>query len=169
MGVEGVLDGQRVQPERCGHVVELARGGIGQPDPHEVVGLAGRGAQLRVVVDRAPQVHPRALAVDGAVDDHERQASATSLADVATVILVRHGRTSANVGGVLAGRTPGVRLDDTGMAQAERTAARLAAVPLVAVVSSPLERCRQTAQSIVRAQKAADGRPTAVRWPRTGA
>ena len=155
MGVEGVLDGQRVQSERCGHVVELARGGIGQPDPHEVVGLAGRGAQLRVVVDRALQVHPRALAVDGAVDDHERQASATSLADVATVILVRHGRTSANVGGVLAGRTPGVRLDDTGMAQAERTAARLAAVPLVAVVSSPLERCRQTAQSVVRAQTAA--------------
>jgi broad specificity phosphatase PhoE len=37
---------------------------------------------------------------------------------VATVILVRHGRTSANVGGVLAGRTPGVRLDETGVAQA---------------------------------------------------
>jgi probable phosphomutase (TIGR03848 family) len=74
---------------------------------------------------------------------------------VATVILVRHGRTSANVGGVLAGRTPGVRLDDTGVAQAERTAARLAPFPLAAVVSSPLERCRQTAQAIVRAQTAA--------------
>ena len=71
------------------------------------------------------------------------------------MILVRHGRTSANVGGVLAGRTPGVRLDDTGVAQAERTAARLAPVPLAAVVSSPLERCRQTAQAVVRAQTAA--------------
>ena len=56
---------------------------------------------------------------------------------------------------MLAGRTPGVRLDDTGVAQAERTAARLAPVPLAAVVSSPLERCRQTAQAIVRAQTAA--------------
>jgi probable phosphomutase (TIGR03848 family) len=74
---------------------------------------------------------------------------------VATVILVRHGRTSANVGGVLAGRTPGVRLDDAGVSQAERTAARLAPVPLAAVVSSPLERCKQTAQAVVRAQTAA--------------
>ena len=72
---------------------------------------------------------------------------------MATVILVRHGRTSANVSGVLAGRTPGVRLDETGLAQAERTAARLAAVPLSAVVSSPLERCKQTAQAVLRAQR----------------
>ncbi len=77
----------------------------------------------------------------------------TSLPDVATVILVRHGRTSANVSGVLAGRTPGVRLDETGLAQAGRTAARLAAVPLSAVVSSPLERCKQTAQAVLRAQR----------------
>jgi probable phosphomutase (TIGR03848 family) len=71
---------------------------------------------------------------------------------VATVILVRHGRTSANVSGVLAGRTPGVRLDETGVAQVGGTAARLAPVPLAAVVSSPLERCRQTAQAVARAQ-----------------
>ena len=30
---------------------------------------------------------------------------------MATVILVRHGRTTANASGVLAGRTPGVALD----------------------------------------------------------
>jgi len=76
---------------------------------------------------------------------------------VATVILVRHGRTTANTAGVLAGRTPGVRLDDTGTAQATRTAERLAAVPLVAVVTSPLERCRQTARAIVKVQ---EGAPT---------
>jgi probable phosphomutase (TIGR03848 family) len=72
---------------------------------------------------------------------------------VATVILVRHGRTTANTSGVLAGRTAGVRLDDTGVAQAERTAERLAVVPLVAVVTSPLERCRQTARAIAKAQE----------------
>jgi probable phosphomutase (TIGR03848 family) len=74
---------------------------------------------------------------------------------VATVILVRHGRTSANATGVLAGRTPGVRLDDTGIAQADKAAARLAVVPLAAVVSSPLERCKQTAQAITHAQASA--------------
>jgi probable phosphomutase (TIGR03848 family) len=74
---------------------------------------------------------------------------------MATVVLVRHGRTSANASGTLAGRTPGVRLDDTGTAQAERAGARLAAVPLAAIVSSPLERCRQTARLIARAHPAA--------------
>ncbi|MFC5176978.1 histidine phosphatase family protein [Nocardioides taihuensis] len=74
---------------------------------------------------------------------------------MATVVLVRHGRTSANASGTLAGRTPGVRLDDTGTAQAERAGARLAAVPLAAIVSSPLERCRQTARAIARAHPAA--------------
>jgi probable phosphomutase (TIGR03848 family) len=72
---------------------------------------------------------------------------------VATVILVRHGRTTANSSGVLAGRTPGVKLDEVGTAQAQRTAERLAVVPLVAVVSSPLERCRQTAKAILKAQE----------------
>ncbi len=76
---------------------------------------------------------------------------------MATVILVRHGRTTANATGVLAGRSAGVRLDAVGRGQAVRTAERLAAVPLVAVVSSPLERCRQTARVIVEHQ--ADGPP----------
>lgn len=73
---------------------------------------------------------------------------------MATVILVRHGRSSANTSGVLAGRSGGVRLDETGATQAQRAATRLAQVPLAAVVSSPLERCRQTARRIVDAQAA---------------
>lgn len=76
-----------------------------------------------------------------------------TLPRVATVILVRHGRTTANASGTLAGRTPGVKLDDVGTGQAERTAERLAVVPLVAVVTSPLERCRQTARAILKAQE----------------
>jgi probable phosphomutase (TIGR03848 family) len=70
---------------------------------------------------------------------------------MATVILVRHGRTTSNAAGTLAGRLPGVRLDDTGAGQAVRTGERLAVVPLAGVVSSPLERCRQTAKAIVKA------------------
>ncbi|GGC13801.1 MSMEG_4193 family putative phosphomutase [Cellulomonas carbonis] len=71
---------------------------------------------------------------------------------MATVLLVRHGRTSANTAGVLAGRAAGVRLDDVGRRQAERAAERIAAVPLVGVVSSPLERCRQTARALLERQ-----------------
>ena len=64
---------------------------------------------------------------------------------MATVLLVRHGRTSANASGVLAGWTPGVHLDEAGEAQARGLGERLAEVPLAAVVTSPLERTRETA------------------------
>lgn len=66
-----------------------------------------------------------------------------------TLLLVRHGRTTANASGVLAGWTPGVLLDETGRAQAEALASRLAPVPLTTVVTSPLERCRQTTDALV--------------------
>jgi probable phosphomutase (TIGR03848 family) len=68
---------------------------------------------------------------------------------VPTVLLVRHGRTAANAGGVLAGWTPGVGLDETGRGQAVRLAARMAALPLAAVVSSPLQRCLETAAELL--------------------
>jgi probable phosphomutase (TIGR03848 family) len=71
---------------------------------------------------------------------------------MATVLLVRHGRTTANISGVLAGRSAGVRLDDVGVEQAARAGDRLAAVPLTAVVTSPLERCRQTAKAVTDRQ-----------------
>jgi probable phosphomutase (TIGR03848 family) len=63
---------------------------------------------------------------------------------VTTLILLRHGRSAANATGVLAGRTPGVELDDTGRAQAEKLVERLAGVPLAELVSSPMLRCEQT-------------------------
>lgn len=62
---------------------------------------------------------------------------------MATVLLVRHGRTAANASGGLAGRSP-VELDEVGRGQAEALGQRLRAVPLAAVVTSPLPRCRQT-------------------------
>jgi 2,3-bisphosphoglycerate-dependent phosphoglycerate mutase len=65
---------------------------------------------------------------------------------MATVILARHGRTEANATGTLAGRSKGVRLDQRGVDQARAAAARLDGLPLAAVVTSPLERCRQTAR-----------------------
>ncbi|MEU9123762.1 histidine phosphatase family protein [Streptomyces sp. NPDC048506] len=69
-----------------------------------------------------------------------------------TLILVRHGRSTANTAGVLAGRTPGVALDERGAAQSAALPARLARVPLAAVVSSPLQRCRETVQPLLDAR-----------------
>ncbi|GAA4152745.1 MSMEG_4193 family putative phosphomutase [Actinomadura keratinilytica] len=64
-----------------------------------------------------------------------------------TLLLVRHGLT-ALTGPVLAGWTPEVHLDERGRGQARALAGRLAPVPLAAVVSSPLERCLETAEAI---------------------
>lgn len=66
-----------------------------------------------------------------------------------TVLLVRHGRTAANAGGLLAGRTPGVQLDEHGRGQAADLARRAAVLPLVRVVASPLERTVETAQALL--------------------
>jgi len=68
---------------------------------------------------------------------------------VTTVLLVRHGLT-ALTGPVLAGRTPGVDLDERGRTQAAAVAQRLAGVAVQAIVSSPLERCVQTAEFIAK-------------------
>ena len=69
-----------------------------------------------------------------------------------TCLLIRHGRTAANAQGVLAGTSPGVDLDDTGRDQAQQVAERLRGVRLAGLVSSPLERTRQTGEAIARVQ-----------------
>lgn len=70
-----------------------------------------------------------------------------------TLFLVRHGRSSANTAGVLAGRSEGVELDDTGREQARTAGARLAGVPLVAAVSSPITRCVQTTELLLEGRE----------------
>lgn len=67
-----------------------------------------------------------------------------------TVLLVRHGLT-ATTGELLTGWTPGVGLDERGRAQAKALGTRLALVPLDAIVTSPLDRCRQTVEEILAA------------------
>jgi probable phosphomutase (TIGR03848 family) len=73
---------------------------------------------------------------------------------MATVVLLRHGRTTANTAGILAGRSAGVHLDELGEQQAARAGERLGPVPLAAVVSSPLERCVETARAVAGRQPA---------------
>ena len=77
-----------------------------------------------------------------------------------TLLLVRHGLTAAT-GHSLTGRTPGVGLDARGRAQADALAARLRSVPLGAIVSSPVQRCAETAAAIA-AGRGQDGAPLAV-------
>jgi probable phosphomutase (TIGR03848 family) len=70
-----------------------------------------------------------------------------------TVILLRHGRSTSNTAGTLAGRSDGVELDDLGREQAERVVARLEVLPLAAIVRSPLLRCEQTVAPLAAARE----------------
>jgi probable phosphomutase (TIGR03848 family) len=72
---------------------------------------------------------------------------------MATLVLARHGRTTANATGVLAGRSKGVHLDERGLEQARTAGERLQGVRLAVAVTSPLERCRETAREMVRLQE----------------
>ncbi len=67
-----------------------------------------------------------------------------------TFHLIRHGDYSL-LGRVLAGRTSGYSLSEAGLAQAHSVAEALAFLPILAVVSSPLERTRETAEPIAEA------------------
>lgn len=68
-----------------------------------------------------------------------------------TLLLVRHGHTDA-AGKRLTGRAPGVHLNELGLRQAERLVERLDGVRIDTIVSSPLERCRETAAPLAKAR-----------------
>ena len=95
---------------------------------------------------------------------------------MSVVLIVRHGLTSST-GKALTGWLPGIELDDRGRAQASAVGARLAGVPLAAIISSPLERCVQTASIIAAAHgesaaadaAAADGQASACQAGRSHA
>jgi probable phosphoglycerate mutase len=66
------------------------------------------------------------------------------------LLLVRHGQSTYNVEGRLPGQLPGIPLTDEGRRQAHRAAVALSALPLSAIISSPLERAAETAEIIAR-------------------
>ena len=68
-----------------------------------------------------------------------------------TVILLRHGRSTSNTAGVLAGRSEGVDLDDKGREQAAGLIDRIGELSIRAVVSSPMLRCRRTIEPLAEA------------------
>ena len=68
-----------------------------------------------------------------------------------TVILLRHGRSTSNTAGILAGRSEGVDLDDKGREQAAGLIDRIGDLRIRAVVSSPMLRCRRTVEPLAAA------------------
>ena len=102
------------------------RTAVGSPGEHGAEGMGGTGRHRTGRGGRWPPTYD---------------------ASMTTVLLIRHGLT-ALTGSTLIGWTPGIHLDDRGRAQAQATAGRIRRVGLRAIVTSPLERCRETADAI---------------------
>ena len=64
------------------------------------------------------------------------------------LLLIRHGENDYSKTGRLAGRMPGVHLNERGRQQAEALGKALANAPITAVYASPLERAMETAEPI---------------------
>ncbi len=69
------------------------------------------------------------------------------------LLLIRHGENDFVKTGKLAGRLPGVHLNELGRQQAADLAKALAEVPLKAIYASPLERAVETAEPIAVGRK----------------
>ncbi len=67
-----------------------------------------------------------------------------------TLLFIRHGQTTWNVENILPGQLPGIALTETGREQATRLAEALKVLPITAVISSPLERARETATYVAQ-------------------
>jgi len=64
------------------------------------------------------------------------------------LILIRHGETHWNKDGLIQGGDSDIELNDTGLEQARRIAAFLENEPVIAILSSPLQRAIATAKVI---------------------
>jgi len=69
------------------------------------------------------------------------------------LLLIRHGENDYVKTGKMAGRLPGVHLNDRGQKQAQALSEALRDVPIKAIYSSPLERAMETASPIAESHK----------------
>ena len=69
------------------------------------------------------------------------------------LLLIRHGENEYVKTGKMAGRAPGVHLNERGRKQAAELAEALKQVPLKAIYSSPLERALETAEPLAEGHK----------------
>src|SRR5712691_9604579 len=70
-----------------------------------------------------------------------------------TLLFIRHGQSTWNAEHLLPGQLPGIALNEEGREQAARLADALSAIPISAVISSPLERAKDTAEIIVQGRE----------------
>ena len=64
------------------------------------------------------------------------------------IIFLRHGQAENNTKKILAGRSPGVNLTETGIQQAEETGKILESLNVSKIYSSPIDRALQTAEIV---------------------
>ena len=69
------------------------------------------------------------------------------------VILIRHAQSTANRRGVLTGQTPGVSLSAQGRVQSQELALRLGKAKLSQLRVSPMQRCIETIEPWINAQR----------------
>lgn len=69
------------------------------------------------------------------------------------LLLIRHGENNFVKTGKMAGRIPGVHLNERGQKQAQALGEALLGVPIKAVYTSPLERAMETATPIAESHK----------------
>ncbi len=111
VGLDGVLHGQRVQPELTGDAGEFGLGRLVEADPHEAA-VAAHQAHRLVRGQRGLGLDAAAVPVDGAVDDGGRRRGAAGGVVRPTVLAERHaGRADDGAqvadhrhGGLLRGR-----------------------------------------------------------------
>jgi probable phosphoglycerate mutase len=127
----GIVRASRASAREADTEAELPRPALAGTDS------AGRVAARKVAAEAA------ALSRPASVRGSWEPRSGTPL----RLVLVRHGETARTAERRYSGRGH-VPLTDRGLAQAAAVAARLAGVPLAAVVTSPLERCVRTAEVI---------------------
>ena len=68
---------------------------------------------------------------------------------MSTLVLIRHASTS-ETGRSLSGRLPGIPLSEQGREEARALAERLSGVPFARIASSPIQRCLETLEPILR-------------------
>ena len=143
-----VLAARRVPSRRRGD--ERQRPAAAGGDVDRVRGRLRRGGVVPAVPGPAQHVLvrrlPRAARRRGADPAGHRG----GVGDM-TVILLRHGRSTSNTAHTLAGRTEGVDLDDKGREQAQALVERIGALPIRAIVRSPLLRCERTVEPLAAA------------------